>query len=128
MNFLNNVRILPKIMGALGLFAILALFISGFGSVELSGMAARIASLNSDQAESMKLSGAADKDLARLHQLWLERLVETDPQNIPGLKTQIEAQRKELGTTLESLRPLMTGADTPRFAAVLAACATMTRS
>ena len=112
----SNLGIAQKIMVGLALLASLSIFIAGFGAYELSKMADTSAGLLEDQAESMKLAAQANENKSRMHQIWYATAIEND---VPDFRDQLEeiaAERRELDSRLDTLRPFMTGADAQRFA------------
>ncbi|MES1973605.1 MAG: methyl-accepting chemotaxis protein [Pseudomonadota bacterium] len=117
MSLISNLRITTKIMGVLSLFVLLVLFVAGFGSLQLTRMAADTSGLINSQAESLKIAASANESLAHLHQLWLERVIETDADHLPGLRREIAAERKHLGEEMSRLHPFIDGPDVARYAA-----------
>ncbi|WP_404339283.1 methyl-accepting chemotaxis protein [Sphingomonas sp. MMS12-HWE2-04] len=115
MNLFSDMRIAGKILLAVAALGILSLGIAGIGSLQLTRMAATTAGLVNDEAESLKIASAANERLARLHQLWLERLIETDTQNLPKLRETIRSERADLSKQMQSLKPFMDGDDVATF-------------
>jgi methyl-accepting chemotaxis protein len=118
MQIFNHLRIAPKILVSIAFMGALSLAIAGFGSIQLTRMARTNASLIDDQAESLKLAATANEKLARVHQLWLERLVETHTGNLGKLRAELAGEREELGQLLQELKPFMNGDDLAQFATI----------
>lgn len=109
-------RIAQKIMFVLVLFALLSVFIAGFGAFQLSTMAERSHNLVTQQAEGMKLAAQANENKSRMHQIWYSAVIEND---LPDFRKQLEdiaAERRELDARMNALRPFLDGEDKQRFA------------
>lgn len=111
----GNLRIAHKILAGFALLALLSVFIGGFGAFQLSGMAERSRALIDRQAESMKLAAQANENKSRMHQIWYATVIENDLPDFRDQLAAIAAERRELDSRLNGLRPFMDGADKERF-------------
>ncbi|WP_241233653.1 methyl-accepting chemotaxis protein [Altericroceibacterium xinjiangense] len=116
MGAFSSLRISHKIMLGLALLAALSVFIAGFGTLELSRMAGNSRALIDKQAESMKLAAQANENKSRMHQIWYATVIENDLPDFRKHLDDIAAEREELTSRLDALRPFMDGEDTQRFA------------
>ncbi|WP_162806793.1 MCP four helix bundle domain-containing protein, partial [Sphingosinicella terrae] len=128
MNGFRNWRVAQKIMTGLGLFALLAVFVAGFGAFELDTMADRSRALVDTRAESMKLAATANENKTRIHQIWYASVIENDAPDFQNMLGEIAAERRELESSLNALRPFMDGEDVARFAQVERALADYVRA
>lgn len=118
MTFLSNLPITQKIGAGLAALVLLSIFIAGFGAYQLSTMAAHSSELVATEAESMKLAAQVNENKSRMHQLWYATTIEND---VPDFRNQLEeiaAEREELDSRLELLKPFLEGEDAQRFAAL----------
>jgi methyl-accepting chemotaxis protein len=123
MSIFSNLRIAHKIFAGLTLFALLSLFIAGFGAFQLSGMAERSRGLIDGKGESMKLASRANEHKSRMHQIWYSTAIEND---VPDFRRQLEeiaVERKALDADLKALAPFMEGPQAERFGAIERAAA-----
>ena len=118
MRVLSNIGIATKILLVIGILAMLTLSIVGGASLQLNKLSDTTSELIGDEAESVKLASAASEKLARLHQVWLERLIETDTEKLTGLRGEIDEERNDLGKLLGELKPFMEGDDVATFATI----------
>ncbi|MBB5711476.1 HAMP domain-containing methyl-accepting chemotaxis protein [Sphingomonas xinjiangensis] len=118
MRVLSNLGIATKILLVIGILAMLTLSIVGGASLQLTKLSNTTSELIGDEAESVKLASAASEKLAKLHQVWLERLIETDTEKLTGLRGEIDAERNGLGQLLGELKPFMEGDDVATFATI----------
>lgn len=118
MRVLSNLGIATKILLVIGVLAMLTLSVVGAASLQLNKLSETTSDLIGDQAESLKIASAASEKLARVHQLWLERLIETDTEKLTGLRDEIDKERNALGQLLGELNPLMDGDDATTFATI----------
>ncbi|OWK29979.1 HAMP domain-containing methyl-accepting chemotaxis protein [Sphingomonas mucosissima] len=118
MRFLSNVGIATKILLVIGVLALLTLSVVAGASMQLSKLSSATSDLIGDEAESVKIASAASTKLARLHQVWLERLIETDTEKLSSLRGEINEERTRLASLLSELKPFMEGEDKASFIAI----------
>ncbi|WP_165356375.1 methyl-accepting chemotaxis protein [Sphingosinicella sp. BN140058] len=105
MSAFNQMSVATKIMSALGLFTALTGGVAAYGLYNVSAMSGLAQDLANDEAESLRIAGAASEHMSRIQQLWLESAVTVDEAATRALKQETDAETKALDESLAALKP-----------------------
>jgi methyl-accepting chemotaxis protein len=106
-SYFSRMKIASKVMSALGLFAILCGGIAAYGVYNISSLAASTHRLVERDAASMRLAALSLEGLSRVHQLWLEAALSSDPANVRRIKGEIDSEAATLKERLDQIKPFI---------------------
>jgi methyl-accepting chemotaxis protein len=102
MRFLKQKRLAAKIMFGFGLFVVFAAAIAGFAAYNIYTLAAGAEYFSQHDAESVRLSGLAQENMTRIHQLAFQ-LNDTDAAQFAAVAARIELERNEMTENVAAL-------------------------
>jgi len=111
----TNLPIAAKIMSGLALFAVLAVFITAFGTVQLHSISADTDRLVRGDARSLQLAAEANERKTRQHQIWFQVAIENDKPDFDALMEEIRDERSGIDAQLAELGPLLNGESAERL-------------
>jgi methyl-accepting chemotaxis protein len=114
MRLLSNLPIAFKILLAVGLMTVVAAGVAGGAINELNTLNELTQKLASDDAHSLYLASASNDRMTRAHQLTIELILASEPDEIADIEKRIDQQIQQLKGLMGELRPFMDGVEEER--------------
>jgi methyl-accepting chemotaxis protein len=109
MRLLSNLPIAFKILLAVGLMTVVAAGVAGGAINELNTLNELTQKLARDDAHSLYLASASNDRMTRAHQLTIELILASEPDEIADIEKRIDQQIQQLKGLMSELRPFMDG-------------------